>query len=238
MSPLGTCVIVYDNPCNLTSWGHHGTTGWYIVPSLDHYRCMQCYIPATAIVRITDTLQYIPKSLALPKQITGYYLQQAIWDIIAIMKKPLNILPFLSYVDAKKNAINQISHILHINTSQPRVQILPLLPLLPQTQNETYQDQNTLSIPVAAPRVEPVLQPLTLQLLQTAPLPLHGLKHLQNIWSHLRSPKKEKHSRHPSKFNPDYAAPHVTSGKHLHLISTAPCHQPSLQLSTCFTNIH
>ena len=40
MAPPGTRVVVHDKPGNRTSWGHHGTPGWYIGPSLDHYRCM------------------------------------------------------------------------------------------------------------------------------------------------------------------------------------------------------
>ena len=40
MAPPGTRVIVNDKPGNLTSWVRHGTPGWYIGPSLDHYMCM------------------------------------------------------------------------------------------------------------------------------------------------------------------------------------------------------
>ena len=93
MAPPGTRVIVHNKPGNQRSWFHHGTTGWYIGPSLDHYRCMQCYIPSTGIVIITDTLQYIPKAFALPKTTTEDYLQQAIGDIISIMKNPPKTLP-------------------------------------------------------------------------------------------------------------------------------------------------
>ena len=57
MAPPITRVIVYDKPVNRTSWGRYGTPGWYIGPSLDHYIFMQCYMPATGIVRITYTLQ-------------------------------------------------------------------------------------------------------------------------------------------------------------------------------------
>ena len=63
-----TRMKVHDKYGNRTSWGHHGTPGWYICPSLEHYRCMQCYIPATSIVRITDTLQYILKAFVFQKK--------------------------------------------------------------------------------------------------------------------------------------------------------------------------
>ena len=110
MAPPVTHVIFHNKHGNLTSWGHHGTPGWYIGPSLDRYICIQCYIPATGIVQITDTLQYIPKAFSFSKTTTEDYLQHAIGDTLAIMKYPLKTLPFLSYGDATKNAINQIAH--------------------------------------------------------------------------------------------------------------------------------
>ena len=88
MSPTGNCVIVHNKPGRRTSWGNCGTNGWYIGPSLDHYRCIQCYMPATGIVWIIETLQYIPKPFYFLKTTTKYYLQQAIEYIIAIMKDP------------------------------------------------------------------------------------------------------------------------------------------------------
>ena len=67
MAPPGTRVIVHDKPGNQTSWGNHVTPGWYIGLSLDQYRLMQGYMPVTGIVRITDTLRYIPKESPPPK---------------------------------------------------------------------------------------------------------------------------------------------------------------------------
>ena len=78
MTPPVTRMIVRDKPSNRTPWGNYGTPGWYIGPSLNHYRCMQCYMPATFIVRIIDTLQYILKAFDLPKTSTEDYLQQSI----------------------------------------------------------------------------------------------------------------------------------------------------------------
>ena len=69
---------------------------------------MQFCMPVTVIVIITATLQYTPKAFAYPKTTTEDYLQQAIEDIIEIMKDPPRKFPFFSYGDAAKNAINQI----------------------------------------------------------------------------------------------------------------------------------
>ena len=102
MAPPGTCMIVHNKPGKSTPWGHYVTLGWYIGPSLDHYRCMQCYMTKTGIVIITYTLQYIPKSFYFPKTTTEDYLQQKVGDIIAILKDPTKTLPYLSYGNATK----------------------------------------------------------------------------------------------------------------------------------------
>ena len=82
-------------------------------------------MPSNGLVRISNNLQYILKTFAFPKTTTEEYLQQAIGDIIAFMKYPLKKVLLLYYGVATRNAINQISHILHRSTSQPRLQIYP-----------------------------------------------------------------------------------------------------------------
>ena len=125
MEPPVTRVLVHEKPDNCTSWSYHVTPGWYIGTSIDHYRCMQCYITITGIVCITDTLQYIRKSFNLPNTTTEYYLRQAIVGIISIIKDTPKKFSFLSYGDATKNSINHIAHILQQSTTQPRLPILP-----------------------------------------------------------------------------------------------------------------
>ena len=44
MAPLGTQVVIHDKPEQRTSWGFHGLDAWYTGPSLEHYRCVKCYV--------------------------------------------------------------------------------------------------------------------------------------------------------------------------------------------------
>ena len=66
----------------------------------------------TGIVNITDTLQYIYKSFALPITTTVYYLRQAVSNILSIIQEPLKTLPLLYHGDEMNNENNQIAHIL------------------------------------------------------------------------------------------------------------------------------
>ena len=120
-------------------------------------------MPATDIVRITDTLQYTSKAFAFSKKTTEDYLQQEIGYIISIIKDPPKILPLFSNGDATKNVINHISHTLQQSTDQPRLQILPLSPMLPQSQNQNLLPPKIANTPAPDMRLEPVVQPLRLQ---------------------------------------------------------------------------
>ena len=117
-------------------------------------------MPATAIVLITDTLQYTPKAFAFPKTTIEYYTKQSIGDTIVIMNFAPTTLPFLSYVDTTKTVINQILQIFQRSTSQPHLKKIPLPPMLPQSQNENIQHQKIISTSAPDLRVEPVFQPM------------------------------------------------------------------------------
>ena len=157
MATLGTRVIVHNKPGNNLSWGHNGTLGWCIGPYLYHYRCMQCYIPTTGIVRITDTLQYIPKVFAFPKATTGDYLRQEIGYIIANIKNPSKTIPFLSYGDVKQINQPDCLHFTKKHSSFPHIHYT-LPTMLPKSQNKKIQPPEITSIPEPALRVELVSQ--------------------------------------------------------------------------------
>ena len=175
MAPPGTRMVVHNKPGDNTSWGNHGTPGWYIGPSLDHYRCMQCYIPTTGIVHITDTLQYIPNSFDFPNTTTEYYLQQAIGYIISIIQDPwINFLYWPTGI--KNNLINHIVRLLQKSTDRSHLQILSLPPMVPQSQKQDLSPPNITNTPAPYPRLVLVFQPPRVQILTTAPTsPLHQL---------------------------------------------------------------
>ena len=51
LAPPGTRVLVHKKTEQRASFAPHGVDGWYIGPSLDHYRCYICYTPSTAGIR-------------------------------------------------------------------------------------------------------------------------------------------------------------------------------------------
>jgi hypothetical protein len=66
LAPPGTKVIVHQKSAQRGTWSPHGLDGWYIGPALQHYRCVQCYIPSTNAIRIADTVKFLHHQTPLP----------------------------------------------------------------------------------------------------------------------------------------------------------------------------
>ena len=81
---------------------------------------MQCYISATGIVRITDILQYIPKSFAFPKKTQNMISNKQLEIELYWLNTPwIQFIFFLWWCN--KNTTNQIGHILQRRTAQTRI---------------------------------------------------------------------------------------------------------------------
>ena len=65
-APPGIKVLVHVRPQNRSSWAPHAVQGWYIGPSLDHYRCHRVWIPSTKSERISQTLSWFPHHVMMP----------------------------------------------------------------------------------------------------------------------------------------------------------------------------
>ena len=163
----GTLVIVHGKPVNHTLWGYDGWPGWCISLSLDHFRCMKCYMPTTGIVRINNKLKYTPKTFTFPKKNNEYYLHHGIGDIITMMQEPPNKPTILFYGYALKKANSQISSIFQWSTSQPHLKLLPLPLMLLQIQTQYPSLPIITHQYTPAPRVEPVVQSTKVQTLTT-----------------------------------------------------------------------
>jgi hypothetical protein len=66
MAPLGTKALIYDGPASCASWAPHATSGFYVRPASDHYRCLRFYIPATRRFCFSDTWCLYPIHYQVP----------------------------------------------------------------------------------------------------------------------------------------------------------------------------
>ena len=66
MAPLGCKAVVYEDGDTRGSWASRGVDGWYLGPSMDHYRCDLYYIPETRAYRISGSTELFPQHCQLP----------------------------------------------------------------------------------------------------------------------------------------------------------------------------
>ncbi len=118
LAPPGTKVVVHIKPHKRASWDPHGIEGFYTGPALHHYRCYTCYIPKTRSERITDTVTYIPSKIPIPAFDANAHLQQALDDILHIIKNPPKNMPFLTAGDEINNAIRLVAELLQRSTAR------------------------------------------------------------------------------------------------------------------------
>jgi hypothetical protein len=75
MAPPGTRIIAHETPNRRQTLAPHGHYGWYIAPTLEHYRCYTVYITKTRGERVVETVDFFPK-------VSSYrFLQHKIWPL-------------------------------------------------------------------------------------------------------------------------------------------------------------
>lgn len=120
LAPPGTKVLIRKKNKVQGSWDYHRVEGWYMGPSLDHYRCLKCYNPDTYSEVDTDTLQLIPNTTPIPVFTDTGAIVQALSDIVNILHNPAKSnLPTVLKGNEIKEAFQKVATILHNNKAQP-----------------------------------------------------------------------------------------------------------------------
>ena len=125
MAPPGSKILIHQKPANRASWAFHGIQGWYIGPTLQHYRCVRCYVPSTRSEVISDTIKFIPDYIPIPSATIEDYIKAAMEQTIAAIKTQKlknnkssnNITPITSYVQVS-NLLNNNPIVKSNNTIQ------------------------------------------------------------------------------------------------------------------------
>ncbi len=66
LAPLGCKAVVYKDGYTRGSWASRGIDGWYLGPSMDHYRCDLYFIPETRAYQILGSMESFPQHCQLP----------------------------------------------------------------------------------------------------------------------------------------------------------------------------
>ena len=133
--PPGTKILLHLKSKVRGSWSYHGEEGWYVGPSLEHYRCVKCFIPKTSRTRDADTVEFFPHKIPIPSFSTESLLRQTAVDMVSLLTSPPALTPALHYGDSTQNALLQIAKLLHRDVPIPVLPPAPVAPVpLPRVQ--------------------------------------------------------------------------------------------------------
>lgn len=119
LAPPGTRVIIHEKPAVRQSWAPHGVDGWYLGPSLEHYRCYQVYANKTAHARVADTVEFFPEAVAMPKTSSADAAIHAAQKLSHALLHPHPAAPFATVGKPQLEAIAQLADIFATLTSKP-----------------------------------------------------------------------------------------------------------------------
>ena len=66
---MGTQIVAHTSADACTTFGEHGKVGWYIGPSLEHYRCWKCYSQDTLHERDVLKVDFSLKKFLFPNSL-------------------------------------------------------------------------------------------------------------------------------------------------------------------------
>jgi len=177
--PPGVKVVVHEKPQQRGSWAPRGIDGWYLGPSLEHYRCHRVYCPSTRGERTTDTLHIIPHYQNNP---TMTAQEAAILATDSLTKAITSKTSAKNFGDAQILALQQLAQALNKTANLPSAPV-QLISGSPPSMRPTSNAPP--SFPPPQPRVHMTPQPRVSQAQQEAtPTHTYNLlprRHRQNL---------------------------------------------------------
>jgi hypothetical protein len=98
----GCKIIAHENPSQRRTWSPNGQPGSSLGPAMNHYRCKNVYITASASERILDTLEFFPHNSPMPQMSSTDRILMAAQDMIHALKHPHPDVPFATIGDDTK----------------------------------------------------------------------------------------------------------------------------------------
>jgi hypothetical protein len=132
LAPMGTQIVAHTSADTRTPFGAHGKVGWYIGPSLEHYRCWKCYFTDTLHERDVLKVDFFPEKIAFPTFSRDDYLKQTAEDMLHLLQgddsSPLH--EPLSFGPPILNAFAKVADILRraVPPPNPPLSVLPPIP--------------------------------------------------------------------------------------------------------------
>ena len=112
LAPAGMKVIVHDNTDERASWDKHGSRGFCIGTSLQHFRCYRAYMCETKSVRTSNTVEFFPSKCGNPLLTEGEMITLLLKDLVDILSKPTRTIPSITYGNELNNALRTMQELM------------------------------------------------------------------------------------------------------------------------------
>ena len=141
MAPPGSNILIHTKPSKRASWAFHGLQGWYIGPALQHYRCVQCYVPKTRSEVISDTVKFIPDYVPIPTASIDDYIKEALEKAITLIQAKHTPTDTTINAVGPSSALIRLSHLLNNYPPDKNKNIFsaPATPIVPQQPPVNFQ---------------------------------------------------------------------------------------------------
>jgi hypothetical protein len=110
------------------TWTAHGQPGWSLVPAMQHYRCQNVSITATASERIIDTLNFFPHNSPRPQMSSTDRILMAAQDTKYALKHPHSDVLFATIGYHTITALATLSEIFIRKFTKPEATNIPPSP--------------------------------------------------------------------------------------------------------------
>lgn len=116
----GTRVLIHEPPSRRLTFAPHGLEGFYIGPSMEHYRCYKVFVPSTQSTRDVLTLEWFPSSIPYPRVGQNEYLQQTADDLLTLLEgQSPTTYPTLNFGSPTRNAYSDLAKLLKRAATHP-----------------------------------------------------------------------------------------------------------------------
>jgi hypothetical protein len=125
MASPGTRIIAHETPNRRQTWAPHGQYGWYIGPTLEHYRCYTVYITKTSGERVVETVIFFPEKFILPFPSAQVLATQTAAELTHALLHPQPSGPFCRVGDEQTIALKRLADIFESATRQKSKVMIP-----------------------------------------------------------------------------------------------------------------
>ena len=166
IAPPGTRVIFHVKPNKREPWAPHGTDGWYLGPTFEHYRSWHLYNPSTKAEVFSDTVAWFPHTVTMPTASSAEKVDALIHDLIFTLRNPSPPSALSPLTDNQLATLLNLADIFKQNTEPidipepaPRVVTADFDALEPIAQEDIARiDDPFLEVHTPEPRVGPITQ--------------------------------------------------------------------------------